>query len=490
MSDPNNKQGLEDFFHQYLDQYEEDPGDGFWENLEDQIPPPPPRKRRRLLLWWLTGLGLLGLMLSYIIYNQRQLQELEEVIYAQQEQLEALDTPNASDTKTTNREPASKVATEAKEMVTAKVPTIETQINTTAKAMNSIAPVTTQPPINTTQQLRPTVATVPAPSDTPDTQVTSTEEVSISNTTEEAVPPRNSLNTLQPLASKAIFAARRTLDDEATQSIELPKFTPLFDIGVFYEYWLWTKVRGVDAEPLSLTGNSQGLHLDFYLRPRWRLQTGLGWTNIEMQTVGQAVLAYQEEGAELAGAFLLNDYDYSFTTVLGDTRYNSAIGFSLESDPLSNYEEGETFNLEVRQTDRLGYLHLPLYLFFESSNTKRWQWTLGAGLDLHQLLNVTITSATTSANNESAAQVSVRSSVVNISSHQANLRSTLLGARAMAGVQWSLVKRWQLGLQGYYYYGLTPINQPRPLENSPDLVLGQNRSLHHAGVRVSTQFQF
>ncbi len=471
MSDPLDKKGLEDFFHQHLDQYEDEPAADFWDQLEPQIPEPPQKKRRGLLLWWLFGAAAFVLLMGYVVYNQRQVEQLENAIIAQQELMDAFrENPLTSSTQTTppsttqkaiktapptgDNEPANTMVEDTNTDVEITPPSETLSSNSRGEliakaATNKRATTTALPPI--------TVSEVPEEPNSKPQPITN-------RTQNPEVPQPNAINnTLIPtLASKTIFAERRTLENEAT-TISTIGFTPLFKLGVYYEQWLWARGTGPQTSEENFSANGQGLNIALHLGPHWQISSGVGRLHLQSASRGESTLAYDANGATLVDDKLVNDYRYDFSSPLGVTEYNSSIGFSILNDPSLALQDGDNFAISIREVVKANYLRLPLEASYHSAG-KKWEWMMGLGVDYYQLVQLRVNGeiSNNEVNNAENTVFARNNSAVFL----LGLQNSFWSARINTGLTWRGKERWQIGLHAFGQHSIGEFSVNRALQGA------------------------
>ncbi|MEO0775710.1 MAG: hypothetical protein AAFW73_20045 [Bacteroidota bacterium] len=438
MSDPLKNKGLADFFHQHLDHYEEEPGADFWDQLEPQIPAPPQKRRSPLLWWWLGGMLSLSLLIAYVIYNQRKVEQLEDAIIAQQALVETLREEQ-------NTPPETSVA-----IASASPPATPVAPGPPVQPVAPSATPAVLPPV----QNRPSELRTPAtPANLPEqdlTTINNTPEERVGSTESSSLPPR-ATQPIPFLAPKPIVPKRQALENEATNTTTIG-FTPLFEIGAYYEQWLWASGTGSNAEAADFSARGQGLQLGLRLGSHWRLSTGLGLLQLRVASRGRTILAYQSAGGTRVGNDLINSYRYDFESALGTTAYESAIGFALQADPAANYQEGQNFAIDVEEMVRINYLRLPLELAYLGGGPK-WEWTLGLGVDYYRMAALRVTGRLNPVNiNNTRSELSNRQSAALA---LAGLDDTFWAGRLNAGLAWRGAGQWRVGLRSFGQWSLT-----------------------------------
>ncbi len=471
MSDPLDKKGLEDFFHQHLDQYEDEPAADFWDQLEPQIPEPPQKKRRGLLLWWLFAAAAFVLLTGYIVYNQRQVEQLENAIIAQQQLMDTLrENPLTSSTQTTP--PSTQKA------IKTAPPTVDNeQTNTSAEDTNTDVEIT--PPSETlssdsrekliakavTNNRATTTTSLPlieAPEAAKEPQ---SKPPAITNRTPNAdVPQPEAINNIliPTLASKTIFAERRTLENEAT-TISIIGFTPLFKLGVYYEQWLWARGTGPQTRDENFSANGQGLNLALHLGPHWQISSGIGRLHLQSASRGESTLAYDANGATVVDDKLVNDYRYDFSSPLGITEYNSSIGFSILNDPSLALQDGDNFAISIREVVKANYLRLPLEASYHSAG-KKWEWMMGLGVDYYQLVQLRVNGEIS--NNEVNNAENTVFAKDNSAVFLLGLQNSFWSARINTGLTWRGKERWQIGLHAFGQHSIGDFSANRALQGA------------------------
>ena len=489
MSDQFENKPLETFFHQYLDQYGEEPSEEFWERLEPQIPPPPGKKRRFLLWWFLLGAVVLFFLISYLSYNLKQLQKLENRVEIQQERIDQMESngvdepdsgygiykntgkasPSEKETEPVEEEKEQSLAPQSVEETIEHKKTMGLKKASTAEAGNLSLKMDTSP-------------APPEISSLPDTVVRESEPVLPEK--EEPTEKVGQLDldqggALDHLPGKAIFAeyhGTRKLPDFSLQPPR--KFLPLFDLGIFYENWLESTVNVPSDLDLETTasGNNWGLRLGIHLNRHWQLQTGLGWTRIAMENTLGAGFDYSMVNAwDGPDNTIFNSYPYRFESPLGSTAYDFAIGFRLRPNQEENPRPGDPFSIEITEREQLDYLYIPLLLEYRSAPDK-WQWSAGAGLDFYQLLKVDVAATLTPRPFREEERIVIDEVVISPDSRLEGLRDGFLGAQCFAGVRYHLLPRWPVHFQAAYHFGIGRVTD--------------QQRLYYLGLRLGTTYQF
>ncbi len=285
-------------------------------------------------------------------------------------------------------------------------------------------------------------------------------------------PSEESIEALLPLDAKKIFAVYdsiETLDWEKTEKIN-DAFEPYFTAGVFYENWvsIFSRTDFLLARDPFL-GYSAGLKLGYQFKKHWRLQTGVGWANISVMHSTNSQLNYREEGlVEGPEGALFNDYSFNVLNLWGRGRYRASIGFFQQDNPELNPRDGDPFNLQIKEQDRLTYLYLPLHLQYRSSG-KKWSWNAGAGIDYYTLVRSRVLYQLSGQFREQEnmlirgflpATNEAHSPTADFGALQpTGVKTVFVGGRLMGGIQYAIQNRWELQAQGIYHFGIRNISE-------------------------------
>lgn len=472
MKDNFNNKPLEEFFLNHLDPLEDEPRDGFWEELEPLIPPPP-KKRRRLLFWW-WGLGAFFLLLigGYFWNKSNRINRLSERLAQQQLQIDAL-LEEEKVASQSAEEAEGKAQADLEENEQAEGNSTEELVTATNTNTN-----TRQPSINKTTRSAVTeksieVGTSSALAMAPILQVdTLAEQEEQQHEVEEVAKVVREEAPLEERSTAFLFDQLETLLTPVVampyqrrirtfDSLDLvPRLPQLFDVGIFYEQSFLARLRipidFLSTDNFTYRGNEIGLGIGLQLSEKWRLQSGFAWSKMILNTTTTSRVTFREEGTyrDEEGRFF-NTYEYEITTAFGTTNYRADIGIQFDDLPDINPVEGTRIDFRFLERDELNYLHLPLHLTYEVGENK-WTWNAGLGLDYYYLLKANAYSKEAEQTSNEGAII-LRDINASNESRLVGLKNSLWGARASLGLNYQASKKWQLKLDGAYQYGLSEV---------------------------------
>ena len=389
------KDKLEQFFQNSLENYGENPSADFWSEMENKIPPPPASATS---FWKKYGLGLVLLLaiglLSFIgfqkwnhdetIANINKTIELKDAaINEMSKELE--DVQNRFSTNKTIENQKVLELDAAKEISQQYIYNVEKKENkpifSTQSNLSFLSDENNNAIDNTITNSNSDLSTLKT------LDLFSKNEI---DSTVNSSSFLSSISEVEKISSPFLeveFSKKKILEMPKEEVIVLPKMgneRKGFEIfGGFHQIYPTLKIQDISLEFESPTNQESnfGLMYSFTMNKRWAVQFGLGFGNSTHSIAIKNDFEYANSEFEISDNITRTRYDFNI-----ETNYNGFLGFQSfvynyrQNDGQDIYA-GDSFTAEITSTKRQKYLMFPMYLkYYLSTKSKRLKWAIKMGI--------------------------------------------------------------------------------------------------------------
>ncbi len=449
MSKDSNKNNLEDFFRNSLQNYSENPSNDLWDRIEESIPAKPSRKLRpayallALLLLLTIGLGyeyfqFKNQMLSVnetVTKQNEELDELKDQLEAVKDQLQSTletSTPPMDD------EPTSEIIIKENQVISS--------INKLGAVLQS------NPDLKN--------ASIVDLGLIKENNVSKTDLVISENQNNpiqfEAPPTGEPTSLMVPslIATKSVAVS-------STNEINLPvlavseKKRKEFSVELFASAYKTFPNNASSKKNPSKVKNWKlssdfGALFNLGVSKNWDVQIGVGYDKMVINDAVVTDLSYSRDELDPSRGIYTSYYSYTINTPSGEMEVNTALSNQRINDG-RDIEEGDPFKLDLQYQDEVYYFQLPVFVRYKIGKGK-YRFTLKSGIIQKFLLNEKIKLSAVDAGFDR-----LQNDMTHISSSQNSAATTSLDALLGAGAEFRLTANNSVHLQSIFKYSLKEI---------------------------------